>query len=220
MGRKRLLVAIGQCFDRLTVVSSARNAKGWILYNCRCLCGNPKTVGAYDLKHRRVRSCGCLHRELCWKRLRTHGMSGSPEHRAWKEMIRRCYAKTRPGYKQYGGRGIRVCSRWRKSSTAFLRDVGPKPSPQHWLDRVNNDRNYEPGNVKWSTRSESANNKQQSVWMTYNGLTLTMLDWSKRLRIKYSTIRARRRRGWTDEEALSIPSSPGKWLKTIRMESE
>ena len=91
-----------------------------------------------------------------------HGLAGSPEHRSWTSAIGRCYNKTNPAYPRYGGRGIRMCLRWRESFLAFLGDMGPKPSPSHSIDRINNDGNYEPSNCRWATKSEQARNRKDS----------------------------------------------------------
>lgn len=80
----------------------------------------------------------------------------------WRGMIRRCTNSTATGYKGYGGRGIKVCSRWMNSFEDFKKDMGERPTPKHSIDRINNDGNYEPGNVKWSTRTEQMNNKRCS----------------------------------------------------------
>jgi hypothetical protein len=91
----------------------------------------------------------------------THGESGRPEYRAWLYMRNRCYDVRNISYRNYGGRGIRVCERWRYSYPAFLADVGRRPSPQHSIDRIDNDGNYTPGNVRWATRIQQNRNKQR-----------------------------------------------------------
>jgi hypothetical protein len=85
----------------------------------------------------------------------------TPEYYAWAASIRRCHNPRNPYYRNYGGRGIQVCDRWRKSFANFLSDVGVRPSPELTLDRVNNDGNYEPGNVRWATRSEQNSNQRR-----------------------------------------------------------
>ena len=87
-----------------------------------------------------------------------HNASNTPEYRTWAGMKNRCLNPNNPRYKSYGGRGISVCSEWIESFSAFLSHVGLKPSPLHSIDRINNDGNYEPGNVRWATAKEQARN--------------------------------------------------------------
>lgn len=84
----------------------------------------------------------------------------APEYHAWKGMIKRCTNKKNRGWPNYGGRGITVCERWRESYLTFLADVGRRPSSKHSLDRIANDGNYEPGNVRWATRKQQINNRR------------------------------------------------------------
>jgi hypothetical protein len=90
---------------------------------------------------------------------RTHGMSSTPEYFAWAAMLSRCHNPANPRYDDYGGRGITVCDRWRADFAAFLADVGRRPSPAHSLDRIDNDRGYEPGNCRWATAYVQARNR-------------------------------------------------------------
>lgn len=93
---------------------------------------------------------------------RTHGATGTKEYRAWKAMLGRCYYPNYHAYHRYGGRGITVCDRWRASFEAFFHDVGPAPSPNLSLGRIDNDRGYEPGNVCWQTVAEQNANRARS----------------------------------------------------------
>jgi hypothetical protein len=90
--------------------------------------------------------------------------NGTKEYRAWRAMIYRCYYPNNGKWEHYGGRGITVCTRWRKSYPTFLRDVGRAPSPQHSLDRKDNDGDYKPSNVRWATKKEQAQNRRKRRW--------------------------------------------------------
>lgn len=90
-----------------------------------------------------------------------HGMYYSPEYRIWSNMITRCTNVKRSDYKNYGGRGIKVCNSWRESFEAFYRDIGKRPSKMHSIDRIDVDGNYEPGNVRWTLRA--AQNQNQRI---------------------------------------------------------
>jgi len=103
-----------------------------------------------------------------------HGLHKSPENQAWRDMLARCRNKKLKNYHRYGGRGIKVCKRWLHSFENFLSDVGKKPSPNHSIDRINNNKGYYPKNVKWSTAIEQANNKQLCRKYRYKGLFITI----------------------------------------------
>lgn len=99
-----------------------------------------------------------------------HGMTGSPEYKAWYAMKHRCTNTADPYYSHYGARGITVCDAWLRSFTAFYTDVGARPAPGYSLDRIDNDRGYEPGNVKWSTQSQQNRNRRMITKTGYKGV--------------------------------------------------
>lgn len=160
----RLIDLVGQRFGRLTVVGRADNdLHGHVRWDCLCDCGNTSTVLASNLK-RTTQSCGCLARELrpvnAARQFTKHGMYQSPEYRAWQNMRERCNNPNHPQFKDWGGRGISVCDRWMDSFEAFYADVGPRPGHRLSLDRIDNDGNYEPGNVRWATHSQQMKNRR------------------------------------------------------------
>jgi hypothetical protein len=120
-------------------------------------------------------------------------------------MQQRCYNQKHRSYKHYGKLGVVVAERWRDSFEAFLEDVGTRPSPMHSLDRFpNKDGNYEPGNVRWATDIEQANNKSNNVLLTFAGKTQTLSQWAHEYGIRPVCFHSRIRRGWTPEEALEL----------------
>jgi hypothetical protein len=130
----------------------------------------------------------------------------SNEYYIWHDMKRRCEDRRRKEYHRYGGRGVRVCDRWRLSFRDFLQDVGPRPTPGHSLDRFpNQNGDYEPGNVRWATQKEQTRNRKSNTYLTCGGETMLMMDWTKRTSFGHGMIRTRLRLGWTEEETLSIP---------------
>lgn len=132
-----------------------------------------------------------------------HGMTSTPEHTAWRNMRARCRDSKRDDYRLYGGRGIKVCDRWGRSFQAFYNDIGPKPTPRHSLDRYpDRNGNYEPGNVRWATASEQANNKRTNLVITLDGKSNTIAQWGKLLGIRPWIIGDRLRRGDSAERAL------------------
>lgn len=135
-----------------------------------------------------------------------HGLSYTPEYRAWQQMRLRCLDPGHAAYADYGGRGITVCDRWKDSPVAFLADMGPKPSPAHELDRhPNNDGNYEPGNCRWALRKDNCRNRRSNRFVEYRGRRLTLAEWCEQLDISADTIAKRLDAGWTAERAFETP---------------
>jgi hypothetical protein len=118
------------------------------------------------LKRGWTQSCGCLQKDRA-KDNAKHGKTGSPEYHAWSAMIQRCTNPKTKQYKDYGGRGIRVCQKWKCSFESFYADMGPRPSKAHSIDRKDNDGNYEPGNCRWATEREQKMNTRQNVRYKY-----------------------------------------------------
>lgn len=161
----------GQRFNRLMVTVIGPRRGGKVMWNCVCDCGGLTLVRTGSLRAGKVGSCGCLGREMlavgCRPNSHRHAVHGktSQEYNAWCAMKRRCHCKSNASYHRYGDRGITVCPEWNRSFTAFLKDMGPKPSPEPSLDRINNEGNYEPGNCRWATRLQQARNRRpRSQW--------------------------------------------------------
>jgi hypothetical protein len=140
-----------------------------------------------------------------------HGMHDSPEHKAWRSMKHRC-ANPRSGrYDRYGARGITVCQRWRESFESFYADMGSRPSPDHSIDRINNDGNYEPGNCRWATTAEQNRNRSDNVRLSFDGREMTASEWARELCINRRTLYLRLSTGWTIENALTRPTEHRPW---------
>lgn len=159
----RMINLTGKKFGRWTVIRKSEiQTTANIQWSCVCECGKVGSVQSNQLIMRRSRSCGCLRREVTASRSKTHGnrlgRRSTPEYTSWQGMKDRCHNPKQKRFKDYGARGITVCDRWRNDFAAFLEDMGPKPSPDLSLDRINNDGNYEPGNCRWATPKEQANN--------------------------------------------------------------
>lgn len=195
----------GQQFGRLAVVSFAGN-RHW---NCACVCGATAVVMANNLKQGKSTSCGCFRAEVTKQRATKHGhtagLGTTPEYRAWQSMLKRCYLKSGKRYANYAGRGISVCAEWRESFEVFLAHVGQRPSPKHSLDRIDNDRNYEPGNVRWATASRQTRNQTRNRLYDFRGQLLCLSDLSEIAGLKVSTMQMRLRLGWDVEAAVVTP---------------
>lgn len=126
----------------------------------------------------------------------------TPEYRAWKAMVERCGNPRCRSFKNYGARGIRVAPEWRVSFAAFMAEVGPRPTPQHSLDRIDNERGYEPGNVRWVTRDVQNRNRRGLRLLTWRGETLCVQAWADRLGVSEKRLRGRLSRGWSVERTL------------------
>lgn len=195
---------VGARYGRLIVLSDAPNRAKNRYFNCECDCGNLTEVGYASLATGDTTSCGCFAREQ--RRTRRpnlkHGLALTPEYFTWIRIKTRCFNKKAPKYPDYGGRGITMCDEWKASFEAFLTHVGQKPAWAFSLDRVDNNRGYEPGNVRWATATEQANNRRSNLVVTHGGVTLTIAEWARRLNVNPDTLTQRLRRGWTVERTL------------------
>ncbi len=192
----------GQRFGRLVTVRWFRKPSGKlkkIYWECRCDCGKTKDVRACDLKLHPDPSCGCTLREGQKRGYVRHGLSDTPEYAIWCEMKDRCNNNPR-----YTGKGITVCEQWANSFEAFYADMGPRPSPSHSIDRIDNHGNYEPGNCRWATPKVQSNNTSVNQILTFEGRSMTLTAWSEELGLNPSTLFYRiNRLGWTVEKALT-----------------
>lgn len=214
-----LIDLTGRRIGHLTVISEAprrllnsgENARFW---TCQCDCGTEVEIRTQSLTGERTLSCGCIRLEQVRRAATKHGYATggpsamSPEYRAWGEMRQRCNNPSKRGWRNYGGRGIKVCERWDDFEN-FLSDIGPRPSPQHSLDRYpNNDGDYEPGNVRWASLSDQSRNTRSNHWVTLNGERLILRDWARRIGISERALNKRLNK-LTVEEALTRPVMPG-----------
>lgn len=148
-------------FGRLIVIAESERKGSRRRWLCRCDCGAERVVTQSQLTTGKTSSCGCLHREQLSQHRTKHGNSliPSPEYRAWKSLRGRCNNPNDARYAAYGGRGITVDPAW-ETFEAFLRDMGPRPSDRHSLDRIDNDGEYGPKNCRWATASEQRRNQR------------------------------------------------------------
>lgn len=192
----------GQVFGRLTALEYKGTDKGRLaLWNCLCECGTKKVVKGSLLTRGRTKSCGCLNKELTTAARKTHGMSRTPFYQVWNTMIMRCHNSNVKSFESYGARGIKVCERWRTFEN-FKTDMWPGYKPGLTLDRLDNNKGYDPGNCEWATPRQQANNTRRNRLITYKGETLTMSEMARKHELKISTLKRRMYLGWGVEKAL------------------
>lgn len=198
----------GQRFGRLTVIERGKTGKpGIVNWLCKCDCGNYKEINAYSLHAGLTQSCGCYRDEQISSAVSTHGMSKTRIYSIWAGMKARCYKPYAEEYKNYGGRGIRVCDEWLNNPEAFIQwSLSHGYRDDLSIDRIDSDGNYEPDNCRWADWYEQGANKRNNRHITYNGETHIIAEWARKTGIKASTINGRITvLGWSVEDALTKP---------------
>ncbi len=180
-----------------------RIGKNTVLYwKCACVCGRSKDIAGKNLKSGTTISCGCKRKANQKAAVTKHGhatsSSPSPTYKSWRSMLARCTKEGINGYKDYGGRGIKVCRRWRKFSN-FLEDMGERPTG-HTIERKDTNGDYTAGNCTWATADEQQNNKRNNVFVAIDGTRLTLASAARELGMSPSNGHAFLKRVWTSGE--------------------
>lgn len=190
----------GKRFGRLTVIGYAGDEK-WL---CRCECGTEKLVDGDPMRRGVVLSCGCLRLERAVAAASTHRKSKTRTYYIWAVMRDRCSNKNCEHYKDYGGRGIKVCERWQRFEN-FLADMGEAP-PGLTIDRIKNDGDYELSNCRWATRKQQMRNTRNNRMIEFRGETKCVAEWADAVGLPQRLVYARiTKLGWTPERALTTP---------------
>lgn len=208
----------GQTFGRLTVKGYLGRFKKNSIWLCECSCGNVTQVAAIKLRIGTTRSCGCLWMRGGKSRPK-HGMSHTLEYSTWQGMIQRCHKAGSLAYEQYGNRGITVCAGWRASFISFYADMGKRPSSEHSIDRIDNEKGYWCGhcneciekghiaNCRWATDIEQNNNTRSCRLITWHNKTQSLTMWAKDIHIDRRTLRSRLvEQRWSVEKAFTTPT--------------
>lgn len=207
---KKITDLTGRRFGKLVVTSYAGRLSGgrsgWL---CSCDCGGSKIHRHDFLTGGSAISCGCFHPT------RRHGMYKTPEYKAWRNIKDRCFRSGSKHFPDYGGRGITMSAQWAADFTNFYTSMGPRPSPAHSIDRIDNNGNYEPENCRWATALEQASNNRRSKFVTVDGREMTVSAAARHFGVNVVTFWRRLERGMSVQEA-SQPSGLGSWKnKTI-----
>lgn len=197
---------IGRKYGDLTVIEYAFIRCGHHYWVCECKCKNRKIVAGTTLNKGKVTSCGCVRGQE--QMFKPHGMSKTAEYRAWHQMIQRCVNPNIEHYPIYGGRGIEVCERWRKSFIAFFEDMGVRPKG-YSIDRIDTNGNYEPSNCRWADVTTQQSNKRNNTLITMpNGDVVTLTQAAKLSGIGFYCLQRRNIRHKGNTEKLFAPYKP------------
>lgn len=202
------IIKKGDSFGRLTAVRFDHWDKwGCQLWLFKCDCGIEKVIRVKNVKSGNTKSCGCLFdtvKTINGKKNITHGMRKTITYNTWAGMIQRCLNENHPKYKDWGGRGIKVCPEWLGANgfENFFDDMGERPEGKT-LDRIENDKGYCKSNCRYATPKQQSNNRRSNHLLTYGGKTQTITRWAEELCINPSTLKMRIYSGWSIERALS-----------------
>ena len=172
-------------YGRLTFIESLPHGK-WAML---CDCGTRRELPSANVRRGLTKSCGCYRRQWAADQKRTHGMTGTPTYQIWQGMKRRCDNPNTEDYRNYGGRGIRVCDRW-QTFEPFLSDMGLQ-LPGLTIDRIDVNGHYSPENCRWATMTEQQNNRRNTRRVLFDGAEYTLTELMAKLGCLRSTARRR-----------------------------
>jgi len=195
----------GRVFGQLQALSRVkrdRHAAGPrnVVWHCLCSCGAETTARSDKLLSGRTVTCGDHSRHPPpYRHALTYG--------SWRGMLWRCHDPRGKNWRLYGSRGVEVCERWtgRGGFENFFSDMGPRPSAQHSIDRLDNNKGYEPGNCRWATRIEQRRNQRKSLFLEIDGERVSLAEFCEKTGRDYSVVAGRLKIGWSQEDAISRP---------------
>lgn len=208
----RALNVVGRRFGRLVVLNNCEPVSGTRRrVECRCDCGTVVHVEPRELNKGHTASCGCLHKERVGRASirthTTHGMSGTPEYESWMKIKARCLRSSDRKYPEYGGRGITICEMWTASFDNFYADMGPRPTPDHTVDRIDVDGDYTPENCRWATSKQQSRNKRNHRLVEWRGREVPLSQACEEAGVNYRSALWRLNHGkpWMPLPAPPIP---------------
>lgn len=193
----------GHTFHYLTVFKDiCRTSNGTIIYQCICKCGNITKANANSLRQGVIKSCRCWMKENARNLFQTHGMRGTRIYKIWAGIIQRCDNPKNTSYERYGAKGIKVCERW-YSFEAFYEDMKEGYQAHLTIDRIDSKKHYEKANCKWSTCKEQSDNRSTTIFLTIDGVTKKLMEWSLVSGVNSKIIRQRvKTYKWSHKEAV------------------
>lgn len=194
----------GKRFGRLIVIKKTDQHKGYeILWDCLCDCGKHHLVRGKHLREGLVKSCGCLRSEK--GRNHTHGLRYTRLYTIWKNVKSRCNNPKSINYKDYGGRGIVCCKEWMDFETFYQWAMANGYKEGLTIERIDNDKGYNPENCRWATLLEQARNKRSNHFLIYKGEARTISEWEEYLGMHRGTLNQRIAKGWSVRRAIETP---------------
>lgn len=175
---------------------------------CVCRCGKIFTTRLESINKGVTSSCGCYQKQIIKTIVFKHGyctrLKRDPTYRSWASMKNRCLDPNSPSYRYYGGRGIKICKSWNNFKN-FLSDMGLRPNNNLSIERIDNNKGYRKDNCRWATSKDQSRNRRSNKWIEYNGETLILTDWAKRLGAKSYVLTHRIKKGWPIEKVILTP---------------
>lgn len=202
----------GEKYGRLTAIKRLPKENDektkWL---CKCDCGEVSEVNLSDLRAGKTKSCGCFRRELTSKMRESHKKTDTRLYSIWSSMKTRCYNPKSESYPDYGGRGIKVCDKWKENFEEFYHWANKNGYREHLtLDRIENDENYCPENCRWATGLQQGRNKRNNIIIKINNSERLLLEWCEIFGIRYDIVYGRIRWGWNPIKALVTPEGDKK----------
>lgn len=168
----RLIDITGKRYGRLLVQSYAGAGK----WNCLCDCGEITSPLKLNLVKGNTKSCGCIKVEKKHELAKKHGFYGTKAYKSWCSIKKRCTNSKDPSYKNYGGKGILLCDKWINNPKEFCEYIGIAPTAKHSIDRIDNSKGYEPGNIRWADDYQQANNKTNNVKIEFQNQSFSSIS--------------------------------------------
>lgn len=199
----------GNIYGYLTAVKYSESRNHRVFWECLCACGNTFIARTDSLKKGKPKSCGCIQQKGKIQEYEERGIfentayyegAKPKEYAVWTGIKQRCLNPDCPAYKNYGGRGIQICERWKNSFELFIEDMGHRPTATHSIERIDNHGPYSPENCKWATKKEQQRNLRTNRFVEYKGRKMLLIEFSEMVNLNFGTVKHHLKKGRTPEE--------------------